>query len=144
MLRGACAVTALSVAGAAAAQPATADKSPAPVENSPAATNDSGLQEIVVTAQRHSQRLLSVPLSIEARTSAQLNASGIKDLTGLQFTSPGFVVADSDGLAQIYVRGVGNSIFVGADPSVTTYIDDVPRIYGSLVSALLVSIASRC
>src|SRR5262249_17965893 len=38
---------------------------------------------------------------------------------------------------QIFIRGIGNSVFVGADPSVATYIDDVPRIYGSMVNQLI-------
>ena len=41
------------------------------------------------------------------------------------------LVSEATGYTQVYIRGVGNSIFVGADPSVATYVDDVPRIYGS-------------
>ncbi|RYD98058.1 MAG: TonB-dependent receptor, partial [Sphingomonadales bacterium] len=41
------------------------------------------------------------------------------------------------GYTQIYIRGIGNGVFVGADPSVATFIDDVPRIYGSLVDDLV-------
>jgi iron complex outermembrane receptor protein len=89
------------------------------------------LQEIVVTAQRKSEGVLSVPMSIQAETDQQLQDSGIKDSTDLELVTPGFLVSDSVGYTQIYIRGVGNSIFVGADPSVATYIDDVPRIYGS-------------
>jgi iron complex outermembrane receptor protein len=91
------------------------------------------VQEIVVTAQRQSQNLLSVPLSISAATGEQLQRAGIQDLTALQFTTPGFVPQTSSGYTQLYIRGIGNSIFVGADPSVATFIDDVPRIYGSMV-----------
>ena len=45
--------------------------------------------------------------------------------------------SESSGYTQIFIRGVGNSIFVGADPSVATYIDDVPRIWGSMVNNLV-------
>jgi iron complex outermembrane recepter protein len=101
-------------------------------------TSDSAsLQEIVVTAQRKAENLLDVPLSISAVSGDELNASGIKSLTDLQFIEPGYVVADSAGYTQIFVRGVGNSIFSGADPSVATFIDDVPRIFGSLVNNLV-------
>ena len=93
--------------------------------------SDTGLAEIVVTAQRKSEGVLSVPMSIQAETEQQLQDSGIKDSTDLELVTPGFLVSDSVGYTQIYIRGVGNSIFVGADPSVATYIDDVPRIYGS-------------
>jgi iron complex outermembrane receptor protein len=98
-----------------------------------AAKFDSGIPEIVVTAQRKSQDLLSVPLSIEALTGQQLKETGIKGISDLQYSTPGFVVTNSSGYQQVFVRGVGNSIYVGADPSVATYIDDIPRVYGSMV-----------
>jgi iron complex outermembrane receptor protein len=112
---------------------------PALAQNAQTQADSSGqssdsLQEIVVTAQRRSQNVLDVPLSITAETSEQLASSGIKDITDLQFTTPGFNVSDSSGYTQVYIRGIGNSIFVGADPSVATFIDDVPRIYGSMVN----------
>jgi len=37
------------------------------------------------------------------------------------------------GYTQIYIRGNGNRISVGADPSVALFIDDVPRTYAALV-----------
>jgi len=90
--------------------------------------------DIVVTAQRRSQNLLSVPLSIQASTGQQLNNTGIRQISSLQFTTPGLTVQNGVGYTQVYIRGVGNNIFVGADPSVATFIDDVPRIYGSSVN----------
>lgn len=98
------------------------------------ADNGAGIEEIVVTAQRASQSVLSVPLSIQALSGNQLVASGIRQMSELQFTTPGFVPSNASGYNQIYIRGVGNSIYVGADPSVSTFIDDVPRIFGTLVN----------
>jgi iron complex outermembrane receptor protein len=97
-------------------------------------TGGSGVNEIVVTAQRREQSVLDVPLSIQAATGVQLQNQGIKQITDLQFTTPGYNVTDSNGYTQIYIRGIGNNIFVGADPSVATFIDDVPRIYGTMVN----------
>jgi iron complex outermembrane receptor protein len=99
-----------------------------------ATTETSGVEEIVVTAQRRSENVLNVPLSIQATSGQQLVSAGIKQITDLQFITPGYNVSDSNGYTQIFIRGVGNSIFVGADPSVATFIDDVPRIYGSMVN----------
>jgi iron complex outermembrane receptor protein len=93
-----------------------------------------GLEEIVVTAQRKSENVLRVPVSISAATGEQLVAAGIEQISSLQFTTPGFYTDNGVGYTQIYLRGIGNNIFVGADPSVLTNIDDVPRIYGSLVN----------
>jgi iron complex outermembrane recepter protein len=97
------------------------------------ASSDS-LEEIQVTAQRRSQSILSVPLSITAESGDALRTQGIQDITDMELTTPGMNVSDSSGYTQVYIRGIGNSIFVGADPSVATFIDDVPRIYGSMVN----------
>src|SRR5438094_562658 len=119
------------------AQPASAQAASS-TPAAPAATattdNSQGVQEIVVTARRREENILSVPLSISAMSGDQLETAGIKTITDLQFTTPGYNVSDSNGYTQIFIRGVGNSIFVGADPSVATFIDDVPRIYGSMVN----------
>jgi iron complex outermembrane receptor protein len=94
----------------------------------------SGIPEIVVTAQRKSESVLAVPMSIQAISGDSLQNSGVKNMTDLQMTTPGYLAADSSGYTQVFIRGVGNNIFVGADPSVATYIDDVPRIFGIMVS----------
>ncbi|RYE56528.1 MAG: hypothetical protein EOP18_04190, partial [Rhizobiaceae bacterium] len=120
-------LTTTMLAMAATAVPAFAQAEGA----SPQAADESvGIEEIVVTAQRRSENVLNVPTSIQASTGAQLQTSGIKQITDLQFITPGYNVSDSNGYTQIFIRGVGNAIFVGADPSVATFIDDVPRIYG--------------
>jgi iron complex outermembrane receptor protein len=96
-----------------------------------------GLGEIVVTAQRRAENLTSVPLSISAQTGATLSAAGIKQLSEVKFTTPGFISSAGVGYTQIYIRGIGNGVFVGADPSIATFIDDVPHVYGSLVEDLV-------
>ncbi len=112
---------------------ASAQQAPAP-PSSAAASNYEGLEEIVVTAQRKEENVLRVPVSMSAATGTQLLDEGIEQVSSLQFTTPGFYVDNGVGYTQIYLRGIGNNIFVGADPSVLTNIDDVPRIYGSLVN----------
>lgn len=92
-----------------------------------------GVDEIVVTAQRRAQVLTDVPLSIAAVTGESLEAKGLETITDLRFETPGFISLSGTGYTQLYIRGIGNNIFVGADPSVATFIDDVPRVYGSLV-----------
>jgi iron complex outermembrane receptor protein len=108
-----------------------------PVTSPQATGSEAGgteLTEVVVTAQRHAQSVLDVPMSVHAVSGQTLIDEGIKDVTSVQFVTPGFLAADGSGFNQLYIRGVGNSIFLGADPSVATYIDDVPRIYATLVS----------
>jgi len=126
--------SALLLLGSALATPVSAQVAPAGTSNN---TPSDSLQEIQVTAQRRSESLLSVPLSITAATGDQLTDMGIHDITDLELITPGMNVSDSSGYTQVYIRGIGNSIFVGADPSVATFIDDVPRIYGSMVNDLI-------
>jgi iron complex outermembrane recepter protein len=97
-----------------------------------AGSGSAGLEEIVVTAQRREQSLMSVPTSIQAVSGQELNNIGIESLGDLQFITPGFLPSTSSGYQELFIRGIGNSVFVGPDPSVATYIDDVPRIWGSM------------
>lgn len=90
-------------------------------------------EEITVTAQRRSQNVLDVPLSITAIPAETLQSTGIESMTDLRFNTPGFLTSTGSGYVQIFMRGIGNRIQIGADPSVTTFVDDSPRIYSSLV-----------
>jgi iron complex outermembrane recepter protein len=93
----------------------------------------SRLEEIVVTAQRRQQSLVDVPLSITAASGEALQSRGIESVSELRFQTPGFISQSGTGYTQLFIRGIGNIIYVGADPSVATFIDDVPRPYGSLI-----------
>lgn len=123
------AATSLVLAQPAFAESATESAAPAGTE---APSVDS---EIIVTAQRREQSILSVPLSIQASSGDKLAQQGIGDISSLQFTTPGFQPASTSGFVQIFIRGVGNSIAT-ADPSVATFVDDVPRIYGTAADNL--------
>ena len=100
------------------------------------AARTGGLEEIIVTAQRREQSLMSIPLSIQTMSGEKLTNTGIQDLTALQFNTPGFFPDTNNGFVQVFMRGIGNAVFVGADPSVATFIDDVPQIYGVSVDTL--------
>ena len=92
--------------------------------------------DIIVTAQRRSESLLNTPLAISATKGETLVKTGIADITSLRFSTPGFMTLSGVGFTQIYIRGIGNRILIGADPSVATFVDDVPRVYGALVDNL--------
>ena len=107
---------------------------PALAQTAPATAVDSN--EIIVTAQRRSESLLDIPLAISATKGETLVKTGIADITSLRFTTPGFMTLSGVGYTQIYIRGIGNRILTGADPSVATFVDDVPRVYGAFVDNL--------
>jgi iron complex outermembrane receptor protein len=92
------------------------------------------LQEVVVTAQRRSQSINDVPLTVSAFKGDDLIALGITSPDQLPEVVPGMVYAKSDWGSPVYtIRGVGyydNSI--SAVPAVTLYVDEVPLPYSQL------------
>src|SRR5262245_61256842 len=87
-------------------QPALAQDTPVAV------TSDDA--EIMVTAQRRGEPVLDVPMSISATSGEQLDSLGIRQMSDLQLTTPGFTPSNSSGYNQMFIRGIGNAIFVGA------------------------------
>ena len=63
--------------------------------------------EIVVTAQRRSERLQDVPVSVSAITAAAMNNSGVKGLENLQVSVPALSVQNANGYLTLHLRGVG-------------------------------------
>ena len=95
---------------------------------------DSG--EIVVTAQKRSERLSDVPLSITAATGAQLVKQGINNPADLTKIVPGFTYQQSAVGVPIYaIRGIGfYNTFLGVTPTVTVYLDQVPLPYSVMAA----------
>ena len=94
--------------------------------------SDDSIPEVIVTAQRRSESILSVPMSISATSGPDLEKQGIRNFDELQFITPGYLATDIAGSTEIYIRGVGNNVDIGADPSIALFIDDVPRIFGQM------------
>ena len=97
-----------------------------------AGTANSGLEEIVVTATRRSERLQDVPISVMAFSQEKLDAQGLKNIDDLSRLSPG-VNFQRNGMSSsgnyndegsdINIRGVDST----AGTSTTgIYIDDTP------------------
>jgi outer membrane receptor protein involved in Fe transport len=104
-----------------------------------AETGDSPvLQEVVVTANRREENVLTIPYNISAISAQQIEASGVKDLQSLTRMVPGLVSADlgprsNSTNSNLIIRGLnasdqGSNVFGPnlAVPLVSTYIDDVP------------------
>lgn len=96
----------------------------------PSVTTDaSGVEEIIVTAERREQRLQDVPISIVALSTRDLDNKGIDDLTDLRSEVPALHITphpNSASTARIFLRGIGNNDDqVTQDPSVGIYLDGV-------------------
>ncbi|WP_374572185.1 TonB-dependent receptor [Phenylobacterium sp.] len=94
------------------------------------------VEEVVVTAQRRSERLQDVPVTMQAFDGKAIRAAGLTQVDQLARLTPGLNVgAFAPSKPQIYMRGIGTrQIDIGSDPSVGVFLDDVyvGRASGSL------------
>ena len=125
--------------GVAAAAPAFAQTAPAtdpaPVaEATPAAAADQSdtgdLGDIVVTAERRSENLQRVPISVAVVGGADLRAfqTGGEDILALSGRVPGLYAETTTGriFPRFYIRGLGNiDFYLGASQPVSIIQDDV-------------------
>ena len=93
-------------------------------EEAPPAAADT-LEEVIVTAQRRTERALDVPASISVISAADIERLHATNLRDLEAAAPGFTIvpSGSPGQAEIVVRGL--PVLTGAGGSlVATLIDD--------------------
>jgi iron complex outermembrane receptor protein len=85
------------------------------------------LAEVVVTAQRRSQNVQDVPISIQVVSGDSLQRLAADNLGDMANFVPGLVVSsDSPTQPHFQLRGIGASDFgVGTDPAVGVYVDGV-------------------
>src|SRR6266404_850876 len=95
------------------------------------------LEEIVVTAQKRTENLQDVPVSIEVLNGAELEQLNVVGLDGYVKYSPSVAYSRGDGqggngqpgTSHIYMRGVvsgSNENHSGPQPTVGTYFDEQP------------------
>ncbi len=87
------------------------------------------LEEILVTAQRRTQSLQDVPISIVAMDQQVLEMRGIDEIEDISLDIPNFTVntfpSDSTTI-RLFIRGIGqNDAQITQDPSVALYLDGV-------------------
>ncbi len=118
---------AILLASTALAAPAYAQSTPA---DGASTGEDSGV--IIVTAQKRSENMQSVPISIQALGSKKLDDLNITDFTSYaqQLTSVSFqALGGTPGTNVVYMRGVasgGDGNHSGSLPSVGVYLDEQP------------------
>lgn len=109
------------VGGAAHGQTVTIPPA-ASVDNDPATVAD-----IVVTAQRRSERMQDVPVTMTALTGERLDRAGAVRADDIANLTPGLTVGSfTPTRPQIFIRGIGTrQIDIGSDPSIGVFVDDV-------------------
>lgn len=94
----------------------------------------SGIQDIVVTAQKRSENLQDVPVSVAALTSEALETQGVTSLETLTTAVPGITATRQSAATLIFIRGIGTTGGqAGQEGAVATFVDGVyqPSMSGS-------------
>ena len=94
----------------------------------PAAPDGSVPGEIVVTAQKRSERLQDVPVAVSVISGDQIAAQGGVNLESAQYLVPtlNFRKSGTTINQSLFLRGVGTSTFsVAGEPSISTVVDGV-------------------
>jgi iron complex outermembrane receptor protein len=95
-----------------------------------------GLQEIVVTAERRSESLQNVPVSVSAISADAAKAMGITGTEDLTTAVPGLVFSRTSNAGVPYIRGIGNNNpSLGDESAVAVYVDGVyiPSLIGNIL-----------
>jgi iron complex outermembrane receptor protein len=108
-----------------------------------ASDNQTGLQDIVVTARKIAENLQDVPVAVTAFTGEQLERQNVRAVVDVARQTPGLAIREANGeaVAIFTMRGqVQNDSLATLDPSVGVYVDGLywARAYG--INADLVDI----
>jgi len=94
-------------------------------------SSDSGIQEIIVTAQKRNESVNRIPMTITALTGDALLQKGIANPADLTKVVPGFIYTESPRGTPIFaIRGIGfDDNTLGSASTVALYTDEVPLSY---------------
>ena len=99
------------------------------IDTSVAQTADSGtsgLQEVIVTAQKRPENADTVPIVMTVLSNQDLIQSGVVSTQQLEWATPGLVFGNTNGFAEPYIRGIGSDLITpGQDSPVAFYLDGV-------------------
>jgi iron complex outermembrane recepter protein len=127
-----CAVAAILTGCGSAAIAADPPAAPAAAPAGAAAAAPAGVEEVVVTAQRRSETIQNVPMTVQALTGQTLSRLNVVTLEGLLRYTPNVTYGNNGpGQGNIFMRGLsagfaGNqsSATAGNFPNVALYLDD--------------------
>lgn len=96
------------------------------------ASSDTGIQEIVVTAQKRAENVQNVPIAISAFAGSALQERAVADISALSNLAPNVTFdastpfSGSNLVLAAYIRGIGaNDFAFNLDPGVGVYLDGV-------------------
>jgi iron complex outermembrane recepter protein len=109
-------------------QASGSDTASAAPEANAAEEGETGLAEIIVTAQKRAQRLQDVPLAVTAISGKTLAETGVNDTAGLVNMTPSLTYTQGaqPSNTNFRIRGIGTALFgQGLEPSVSVVVDGV-------------------
>jgi iron complex outermembrane receptor protein len=90
--------------------------------------DDSSVSELIVTAQRRSEKLEDVPISMVAMPQARLEAAGAQNFLDISKVVPGVSINRVGAFTQPAIRGVTTKVAgLGAENNVAVYVDGFYR-----------------
>ncbi|CAH0990677.1 Vitamin B12 transporter BtuB [Sinobacterium norvegicum] len=92
------------------------------------------LEEVVVTAQKRTESLMDVPISIATMSGGKIDDRGITSLQELTQYMPNVTVNAGSGTPNLFIRGIGSGTNQGFEQSVGMYIDGVYAGRGPLAA----------
>ena len=115
-----------AVSSGAYAQSASQSAAAPAADAQSSSANGNAISEITVTAQRRSENLQNVPISVTALTGKSLEAEGVRTPSDLTQVVPGLLFARSTNFLQPAIRGISTrAAAIGDEPNVATYLDGV-------------------
>ncbi|NJO13173.1 MAG: TonB-dependent receptor [Gammaproteobacteria bacterium] len=98
----------------------------APVAGAQAAEEAAALEQIVVTARKREESLLSVPISISSVSEDAMERNALRSIADIAPTVPGLNInSDSVGRAFVSIRGIGTALQAGVQPGVGVFQDGI-------------------
>ncbi len=83
------------------------------------------LEEVVITAQKRTQSLQDVPISVTALQGEKLQDAGIANMAAMADYVPNLFIAEAAANTNIYLRGMGSGNNQAFEQSVGMYIDGI-------------------
>lgn len=105
-----------------------AQEATAPADQPVKAVDETGLGEIIVTAQRREESLQKAPVSVQVFSAEELSSRGARSVLDLPNLVPGLAIASNGPYSPINLRGVSSNRPNG---SVLTFIDGVYQPYAA-------------
>ena len=108
-----------------------------------AASDSSGVETVVVTAERRTENLMTTPISADVLSGRDLQTKGVVSLNDLQFVAPALTIDNFGQGVDFNIRGIGKGEHnAPTTTGVITYRDGTPTFPGYMTEEPYYDVAS--